>query len=148
MILAQMFSTFPDGWPGVGLMLLRGAAGAVLFSQGITYFRENHAPSFVATLVVSVAIAFGVLLLMGLLTRFAAVAAALVGVSSLFSLFPGSNAGSSQSHMTLALSAVIAASLICLGPGALSLDSRFFGRREVIIPPTSSSRTAGSRSTT
>jgi len=143
-----MFSTFPDGWPGAGLLLLRAAAGAVLISQGSTYFNENRAPGFVAMLVVCIAIAVGVLLLIGLLTRFAALAAALVGVSSLFSWFPGSNVGLSQTHMTFALSAVIAASLICLGPGALSLDARLFGRREVIIPPTSSSRTAGSRSIT
>ena len=143
-----MFSTFPDGWPGAGLMLLRAACGAVLISQGSTYFNEHRSLGFIAMLVVSIAIAVGVLLLIGLLTRFAALAAVLVGVSCLFSWFPGSNVGSSQNHMTFVLSAIIAASLICLGPGALSLDSRFFGRREVIIPPTSSSRTARSRSTT
>lgn len=143
-----MFSTFPDGWPGAGLMLLRAAAGAVLISQGSTYFNENRAPGFVAVLVVSITIAVGILLLIGLLTRFAALAASLVGVSCLFSWFPGSTVGSSQTHMTSALSTVIAASLICLGPGALSLDARLFGRREVIIPPTSSSRTARSRPTT
>jgi len=143
-----MFSTFPDGWPGAGLMLLRAAAGAVLISQGSTYFNENRAPGFVPVLVVSIAIAVGILLLIGLLTRFAALAASLVGVSCLLSWFPGSSVGSSQTHMTSALSTVIAASLICLGPGALSLDARLFGRREVIIPPTSSSRTARSRPTT
>ena len=143
-----MFSTFPDGWPGAGLMLLRAAAGAVLISQGSTYFNENRAPGFVAVLVVSITIAVGILLLIGLLTRFAALAASLVGVSCLLSWFPGSSVGSSQTHMTSALSTVIAASLICLGPGALSLDARLFGRREVIIPPTSSSRTARSRPTT
>jgi hypothetical protein len=36
--------------------------------------------------------------------------------------------------MTTALSAVIALAVICLGPGALSLDARLFGRREIIIP--------------
>jgi hypothetical protein len=37
--------------------------------------------------------------------------------------------------MTAVLSAVIAVAVICLGAGALSLDARLFGRREIIIPP-------------
>jgi uncharacterized membrane protein YphA (DoxX/SURF4 family) len=133
-----MFSTFPDGWPGAGLMLLRAAAGAVLIIQGVTYFSENHEPGFFAVVLVSAGILLGVLLLAGLLTRVVAVLAALVGVSSIFAWFPGSNVRSLDAHMTAALSAVIAVSLICLGPGALSLDARFFGRREIIIPSTSS----------
>lgn len=134
-----MFTTFPDGWPGAGLMLLRAAAGAVLITQGAAYFGERHAPGFLAVVAVSAMIAIGVLLLIGLLTRFAALLAAAVGVSSIFAWFPGSNGG--QTHTTIALSAVIAVALICLGPGALSLDARLFGRREIIIPPTSAPRT-------
>lgn len=33
---------------------------------------------------------------------------------------------------------VLAAAIILLGPGAFSLDARFFGRREIIIPKKSS----------
>jgi len=32
------------------------------------------------------------------------------------------------------LAMVIAIGLICLGPGAFSLDARLFGRREITIP--------------
>lgn len=133
-----MFSTFPDGWPGAGLMLLRAAGGAVLITQGATYFSDTHEPGFLSTIVVSVVTVLGVLLLIGFLTRVVALLAALVGVSTVFAWFPGSSVNSFDAHMTAVLSAVIALSLICLGPGALSLDARLFGRREIIIPPTSS----------
>lgn len=133
-----MFSTFPDGWPGAGLMLLRAAGGAVLITYGFTYFSDRHEPGFLPAVVVSAVIVLGVLLLIGLLTRAVALLAALVGVSSIFAWLPGSNVSSFDGHMSAALSAVIAISLICLGPGALSLDARLFGRREIIIPPTSS----------
>jgi len=135
-----MFSTFPDGWPGAGLMLLRAAGGAVLITQGVTYFSDKHESGFVQAGVVSAVIAVGVLLLIGLLTRVVALLAAMAGVGTVFTWFPGSSVNSSDGHMTAALSAVIALSLICLGPGALSLDARLFGRREIIIPPTSSRR--------
>ena len=135
-----MFSTFPDGWPGAGLMLLRAAGGAVLITQGATYFSARHEAVFLSAAVVSAVIVVGVLLLIGLLTRAAAVLAALVGVSSIFAWFPGSGVDPFDARMTAALSAVIALSLICLGPGALSLDARLFGRREIIIPPTSPRR--------
>jgi len=32
---------------------------------------------------------------------------------------------------------VVAAALILIGPGAFSLDGYLFGRREIIIPPSS-----------
>ena len=133
-----MFSTFPDGWPGAGLMLLRAAGGAVLIAQGAAYFSDRHDPGFLPAVVVSAVMVVGVLLLIGFLTRAVALLAALVGVSSVFAWFPGSNLSSFDAHMTTVLSAVIALSLICLGPGALSLDARMFGRREIIIPRISS----------
>jgi uncharacterized membrane protein YphA (DoxX/SURF4 family) len=120
-------------------MLLRAATGAVLITQGATYFSENREPGLLPAIVISaVMVAVAVLLLIGLLTRFVALLAALVGVSSVFAWFPGSNVNSFDTSTTAVLLAVIAISLICLGPGALSLDARLFGRREIIIPPISS----------
>ena len=133
-----MFSTFPDGWPGAGLLLLRAAAGAVLITQGTAYFSEKHQFGFLMLAVVAAMIAVGVLLLIGLLTRFVALVAAMIGLSSVFSWFPRSSVGPLESPTTAVLSAVIAIAVICLGAGALSIDARMFGRREIIIPPTSS----------
>ncbi len=38
-------------------------------------------------------------------------------------------------EMLAVLSAIAAVALFLLGPGALSLDARLFGRREISIPP-------------
>jgi uncharacterized membrane protein YphA (DoxX/SURF4 family) len=119
-------------------MLLRAAGGSVLITQGATYFSEKREPGLLPAIVISAVIAVGVLLLIGLLTRFVALLAALVGGSSVFAWIPSSSVNSLDAHTTAALTAVIALSLICLGPGALSLDARLFGRREIIIPPSSS----------
>jgi uncharacterized membrane protein YphA (DoxX/SURF4 family) len=37
------------------------------------------------------------------------------------------------------LATTIAVSIALLGPGAFSVDARLFGRREIIIPPSSDS---------
>ena len=132
-----MFSTFPDGWPGAGLMLLRAAGGSVLITQGFTYFSGREL-GLLPAIIAAAAIVLGVLLLIGFLTRLVALLAAAVGICSIFALPVGLN--SFDTHTTAALLAVISLSLTCLGPGALSLDARLFGRREVIIPPTSSRR--------
>src|SRR6266436_7754354 len=136
--LLQMFSIFPDGWPGAGLLLLRVAVGAVLITQGVAYFGDKHELGFLMLSAVFVMIAVGFLLLIGFLTRFVALVAAVVGVSSVLSWFPRSNVGPLDASMTAVLSAVISVAVVCLGAGALSLDARLFGRREIIIPTSSS----------
>jgi uncharacterized membrane protein YphA (DoxX/SURF4 family) len=42
-----------------------------------------------------------------------------------------------EAKLTTALATVIVVALVCLGPGAFSLDARLFGRREIIIPSSS-----------
>lgn len=133
-----MFSMFPDGWAGAGLLLLRVAGGAVLIAQGVAYFGNTRELGFLMLVVVSVIGAMGILLLIGLLTRLVALLAALLCASSVLAWFPGSNVGPFVAPMTAVLTAVIAVAVVCLGPGALSLDARLFGRREIIIPPSSS----------
>ena len=134
-----MFSMFPDGWPGAGLLLLRVAAGAVLIVEGIAYSVGNKGdPGLLGWMVLVVVAAVGLLLLIGFLTRYVALGAAVVAVVAGFSWFARTNAESIATPMTSALSAVIAVSVICLGPGVWSLDARLFGRREIVIPPSSS----------
>jgi uncharacterized membrane protein YphA (DoxX/SURF4 family) len=133
-----MFSTFPDGWPGAGLLLLRAAGGAVFITQGVAYFGDNRHLGFLILTVICVMIAVGLLLLIGFLTRFVALVAAMIGVSSVLSWFPRSSVGPLDTPMTAVLLAVIAIAVICTGAGALSLDARMFGRREIIIPSSSS----------
>jgi uncharacterized membrane protein YphA (DoxX/SURF4 family) len=132
-----MFSTFPDEWPGAGLLLLRAATGAGFLVQGMAYFGEKHEPGAVMSLVAVFMIVIGALLLIGSLSRWAAVVAATISFLSVFSWFPGPRVGLFETPITTMLAAVIATALICLGPGAFSVDARLFGRREVIIPKNS-----------
>jgi uncharacterized membrane protein YphA (DoxX/SURF4 family) len=129
-----MFSMFPDGWPGAGLLLLRTAAGAGLIAQGIAYFEDRREMGLPTIAVAVFAIAVGALLLTGCLTRFASVATTIGGVFSIFFRETIPHFGLFETPTTSALAIVIAAALICLGPGAFSLDASLFGRREVIIP--------------
>jgi len=78
--------------------------------------------------------ASGMLLLAGYLSRLAAVVAVGTGVSTICSWLVAPNVAFFDTRTTAALAAVIAAAVVCLGPGAFSLDSRLFGRREIVIP--------------
>jgi uncharacterized membrane protein YphA (DoxX/SURF4 family) len=129
-----MFSMFPDGWPGAGLLSLRAAVGVVFIIQGMAYFENKGELGFLMLAITSLLTAVGILLLIGFLTRIAAFVAVIIGTSSMFSWLPGSSLGPFQDRATAALAAVIAVAVICLGAGALSLDARLFGRREIIIP--------------
>jgi len=129
-----MFSTFPDGWPGACLLLLRAATGAGFIAQGIAYFGTEHETGALIVVTAALMVVVGALLLIGSLTRWAAIAGATIGLLSMFSWFPGPRVGLFESPMTAVLAVVIAVSLLCLGPGAFSVDARLFGRREVIIP--------------
>lgn len=112
---------------------MRVACGAVLVAEGTAYFANSREPGFLVLTVAAASICVGVLLIVGLLTRFAALVAAVISVGNIFAWLPVSHAGSHEHRMTAALSAVIAIALVCLGPGIVSLDARLFGRREIII---------------
>jgi hypothetical protein len=127
--LQRAFSTFPDGLPGAGLLLLRAAAGVALFVQGAAYLVDWKALGFLIFLVAS-----GLSLIVGYLTPIAGIFGGLFCVGSAFSWFPVPNLELFDAKPTAALATVIAIALVCLGPGAFSLDARLFGRREIIIP--------------
>jgi len=137
--LQRIFSTFPDGLPGTGLLLLRAAAGAALLVQGAAYLADSNDLRLTTVAVALLTIVSGSLLLVGYLTPFASILAGLTSVSIGFSWFPAPSLDLFESRLAAALATVIAASLVCLGPGAFSLDARLFGRHEIIIPSASSS---------
>jgi uncharacterized membrane protein YphA (DoxX/SURF4 family) len=132
-----MFSSFPDEWPGAGLLLLRATTGAGFLAQGIDYFADRHDLGAITSAVAVFMILLGGLLLIGSLSRWAAAVAAIASLLSVFPWFPRPRFGMFETPITTMLAAVIATALVCLGPGAFSVDARLFGRREVIIPKTS-----------
>ena len=121
--LQRLFSMFPNGWPGVALLLLRVAAAILLIHDGaIALFPR---PELQTIILQSVAIGAGTLLLLGLCTPVAGLAVTLVEVCILL-------LGTAHLRSSILLAAVGAA-LVALGPGSLSIDARLYGRKRVDI---------------
>jgi uncharacterized membrane protein YphA (DoxX/SURF4 family) len=129
-----LFSTFPRGVPGLGLLLLRMATSSVLVLQGASILSTGVDSAVQNSLLPLVEVLSGVCLLLGFLTPIAATIAMLVEVAMAVSWLRMVNVNGVQTRQGVLVVAVMSAALILLGPGAFSIDSRLFGRREVIIP--------------
>jgi putative oxidoreductase len=124
--LQRLFSTFPDRWPGFGLLLMRLGIGiALIYIGAARLLVEVPAPITVAQNVI--AAGAGVFFLAGLWTPIMGALAALDQVWMALSLLPPQPAGE-WIHIFLA---VLSASLAMLGPGVWSIDARLFGRRRL-----------------
>jgi hypothetical protein len=119
--LQRLFSTFPCGLPGAGLLLLRAVAAVPLVHAGLLAV-SSPAPVIVDVVTAGAAI----FLLVGLWTP---VAGGLIAVTEL---------GLAWSHpsdpWTFVHFGVLGAALAMLGPGGCSLDARLFGRKQIQIP--------------
>jgi uncharacterized membrane protein YphA (DoxX/SURF4 family) len=135
--LQRLYSTFPDGRPGIGLLLLRAAVGLTATAEGIFYLSGPSNPSSSKWLLGLILIASGVALTVGLLTPFVGLLVGLCCLGMALSLFPAPSWGMHDARMVAFGMMVTAAALALLGPGAFSLDGRLFGRREIVIPPAS-----------
>jgi len=121
----RLFSTFADGWPGAGLLLLRLLTGAALIDSGISGIREGPPPLTVALQIIGIAAA--ILLLAGVFTPLAGVLAAAAKVWIAISQF---SSHSGDPWVTLA-QVILAVALAMIGPGAWSIDARRFGRKHI-----------------
>jgi putative oxidoreductase len=120
----RLFSTFPNGWPGTGLVLMRLCLGLALIYFGGVGFLPERAGA-IAFLENVIAVAAGAFLLAGLWTPVAGGLAAIAEVSQAFSLY----AVAREAAWIHALLAVLSVSVTMLGPGAWSIDARLFGRK-------------------
>ena len=118
--MQRLFSTFPGGLPGAGLVLLRAAVAIPLIPAVLTGFSSARA------IVELVTAGAAILLLIGLWTP---VAGALIAVAELG--FAVSHPGDPWTFVHLG---VMGAALAMLGPGGYSLDARLFGRKRIQIP--------------
>jgi putative oxidoreductase len=114
---------FPNGWPGAALLLLRLAAGILLIYDGIVALRTGPDPQI--TILQSVAIGAGTLLLLGLWTPIAGTLVILVEVCFVF-------LGTTQVRSNILLG-TLGAALAVLGPGIRSIDALRYGRKRFDI---------------
>jgi putative oxidoreductase len=124
LFLQRLFSTFPDGWPGIGLLLLRLGAGSALIGLGIVDFTTRDLLEVVGASV----------LVIGLWTPLAGIFIAVdqLWVASSVAALPRAD---QWLHILIA---ILAAAIAMLGPGAWSIDARRFGRKRVDIDRTRS----------
>jgi len=129
----MLFSTYPGGAPGLGLLLLRLAVSADLVIQSSVYFSSSHAKLDIWILAASV-IVCAIFLVVGLFTSVVSLLAAM-GVGAIALSLLRSPIGNPFSEGMMIFNVVLTSlAIVLLGPGAFSLDARLFGRREIIIP--------------
>ena len=85
----------------------------------------------------AVTFAAGAFLLAGLMTPFVAVFVAAGGIGVTLSYIPLPGEALFDSHLAIINLIVLSIAIALLGPGAISLDARMFGRREITIPSSS-----------
>ena len=112
---------FPAGAPGYGLLLLRVIVAVSLHIGGSGHLEQHpNVFAFTALLLLST------LLAVGLLTP----VAALCGAAIRLTLMITSGSGICFASLIGPLSALV---LMLLGPGALSIDARLFGRKVLVL---------------
>jgi len=120
--LQRLFSTFANGWPGIGLLLLRLATAATPLYAAIAQFRST--PQLASIIPQLIGAGAGKMLLVGFWTP---VAGTVIVVAELWIVIAG---GDPRLSLLLAM---LGAGLAMIGPGAWSVDARLFGRKHLGI---------------
>ena len=122
--MQRLFSTFADGWPGGGILLLRVLAGGALINRGLAGINvEGHTGPAAAQIAGAAA---GLMILGGLWTP-------VVGIlAGILETWIGFTEPGTQSFAIML--AGLGISLAMIGPGAWSIDARLYGRKQILPP--------------
>ena len=121
--MQRLFSTFANGWPGLGLLLQRMLTTILLVRLGVfELIGASFSTSMIPQLIASFA---GILLLAGLWTP---VVGTLIAVIEIWVAV--SRPGDPWISIVLA---TLGATAAMIGPGAWSLDARLFGRKHMTM---------------
>jgi len=122
-LLQRLYSMFPNGWPGAGILVLRVVGGSIPIYDCIPPMlgAPHRAPLAILLLGALASVFF----LVGFWTPFAGILLAIAESS-------GVVLGREHVHSAVLLAAV-GVSVAMLGPGVWSIDALRFGRRRVQI---------------
>jgi hypothetical protein len=123
--MQRLYSMFPQGGPGVGLLFLR-IATAGMFALNVTY-RFNFGSSLIRGALVSLIAIISLSLCIGFLTPILSIIVSAIAVANL--LF------SDQPNVVCIVRILTSVALVFLGPGGYSLDAKLFGLRVTVVPP-------------
>lgn len=121
--MRRLFSNFTGGWPALGLLLIRIAAGAALIIDGKSRVLPGQ---MILPLIFGVlAIADGAILIVGLWTPLAGILAFALSAAEILVYHENPCPG--------ILLAAMGVGVAFVGPGALSIDARLFGLKKIDI---------------
>ena len=118
--MQRLFSTFANGWPGLGLLIQRLFTGIALLHDGVVQLQTPTAGLMIPDITGAI---LGLFILAGLWTP---VVGVLVAAVELWMVV----VGGANIWMSLTL-AVFGGTLVLIGPGAWSIDARLFGRKYI-----------------
>jgi len=117
---------FPQGGPGIGLLLLRIAV-AGMFALNLTR-RFNFSSNALHWLVILLITLISLGLILGFLTTILTIIACIAAIANLL-------LADQLMNLLYILTILMSAALFFLGPGAYSVDARLFGLRVTVVPP-------------
>jgi len=117
----RLFTTFADGWPGLGLLVQRLVTGVALLHDGAVVCREALPVVIIAPHLIGAM--SGLFIVLGMWTPITGV---LIGRIELWIAL-----AHTEVFGTASLLATLGFTLAMVGPGAFSMDARLFGRKHI-----------------